>query len=113
MSRRGIPLTRICIAAVASLLVYTPAAGDSVVPAFIDMCKTEVKGDVKDKLGLRSLKIDPAGFCVCVALSLDRIVSDNELAALVGKPLPEAFLTKLEMAEGLCAVLIVGAAGKD
>jgi hypothetical protein len=93
------------VATVVSLLLSTPATAEKLT-AFIDMCKTEVKGDVKDKLGLRLSNIDHTGFCVCVGLSLDRMVSDKEIVALAGKPLSEDFVDKLEAAEGLCRVLM-------
>ena len=104
---------RLIIIAAVALLASGPAAGDdgSVTTAFIDMCKMEVKADLTDKLELRSYKIDPAGFCVCVAQSLNQVVSDDEVIALdgkgAGKPLPEAFLTKLKMAQALCRALMI------
>jgi hypothetical protein len=59
---------------------------------------------------LRDLKIDPAGFCVCVGLTLDRYISDDEVMALAGKPLTKDFLEKYEVTQGMCRVLMIDAA---
>jgi hypothetical protein len=79
--------------------------------AFVEMCKSDLKKDTRDNKAIRDMKIDPAGLCVCVAVVLDRIVSDGELVALAGKPLPSDFLSKAEAARNYCTILIVDAAG--
>lgn len=98
------------VASALVLPVTSAAASNTKIDAFLGLCKAEVRGDVKDTLGLRNLKIDPAGFCVCVALSLDRMISVEELRALVGQPLTKEFLRKYAASQGLCRVLIAGAA---
>lgn len=102
--RMVIPLLTVLLCATTPTL-----AADGKISAFVGMCKSDLKKDLRAGQAIHDMKIDPAGLCVCVAVLLDRIVSDAEILRMAGKPLPEDFLLKAKATRNYCTILIVDA----
>jgi hypothetical protein len=74
------------------------------VSSFVGMCKSDLKKDTVDNRTIHKMNVDPTGLCVCVAVVLDRIVSEAEMLALSGKPLPKDFLDKVTATQNCCVI---------
>jgi len=103
-------MRRLLVLAMTLCTVGSASAMSGKVSSFVGMCKADLKKDTADNRAIRNMKVDPTGLCVCVAVVLDRIVSDAEMIALSGKPLSKEFLAKVTATQNYCVVLLVDAA---
>jgi len=107
----GIPVMRGLLALAMTLCtVGSASAMSGKISSFVGMCKSDLKKDTVDNRAIRNMKVDPTGLCVCVVVVLDSIVSDAEMMALSGKPLPKEFINKVAATQNYCVVLLVDAA---
>src|SRR5262245_61506087 len=91
------------------IFLFSPPAEalDGKLQSFIQMCKSDLKSENADNRAIKRLNVDAAGLCVCVGVTLDQIVSDQEAMAMAGKPRSPAFLLKAKASRNYCVNLLV------